>query len=1215
MYRSRLANIVKSKFSSWIFLATSFILLSACGGGGGGGDSTSPIELQGIFVDSPVANLKYRTKTHSGRTTSTGEFLYEEGEVITFSVGDIDFPTALASALITPLDLVNTTDVYHPEAVNIARLLQTLDMDGNAENGIEIGDGAHSAAQGVVTHFYSYQEFDMSVSSVVANSGAVKTQLVSGLEAIEHLRETLGYTEPVTDPTALISSIDFLDSALKTCVDATASYNDWTLVSEFIYLQCTDTGINNTSGIEYLSSLKTLDLSSNNIESINLNQLTSLRELSLVNNQIVDVNLSRLTALKMLSLGKNQLHSLDLSQLPELLVLALFSNQITTIDLSIQTGLKEVYLFDNNISAIDLSQQAGLVKAYFHDNPLLEETQQYLTSLDIETLYFTVNKAPSAVAGADQTIIIGDSVTLNASNSVDDDGSVISYLWTENGVQLSTNVSFSKSDFTLGSHTLTLTVIDNNGLFGSDSVVVVVNSIGGSPENQAPEVSAGTDQSIIVGESVTLAGIGSDSDGSIDSYVWTENGVELSTQASFTKTDFTIGTHTLTLVVADDDGLTASDSMVVTVASQSTSNDLLTFKAIDVRPESTIFEVNASKAIATYGYDWGYTNDVSFFLEKGTKMPYSSGYSLYPFSNASSEVDNIDFNISSGTSLLSQLAVTGAQKFYIKLLPGTYTVKFQPRNENFLLEPVFYTVTVSGRVQKLQMLHKLPESSRISGMSKDGYFVIESQLYSPDFEYITDVVNFNSSYGNVFNNGYVATINPYTFDLYLYDSSSQLNKIVNLKNQLDNLVFSNDGHYSDEEDSNIRTGLKVIYYDGDIVRFLANVVRDGIPAEPAYLSMDKNGEITVIHDAFKLSRNLTLPEVDCYYSSTSKYSAISSQGDIYEVVYSEKKLRITNSLGGSTEKSIESLYGGYPDGETGNGLLVGTFTNGDAALHVDMSNNLSKLLRVDINGAIRSSITYTHHLLRDPPAFVDQGGYIYSNGLRFSEPLTRELGHIYVNLFDVLGTRYTAKPCALAVDGSTISFFNTKNLGGEYDEVYEPGGYLTKHRFVDGLVPPGPSMGAKYNSFEYPTNIGLKAYVTEDIKAVSWQYENKKSQQETFDIEIDGGFSNTQKVTLNYFHKDGAISSSSVPAYGFPSSVSPAPPVIDNGGSNCGDSYSDQGYDPNDIQVESQCKMAWIYCSSGAAGVTGRKAVCAILSRYEELGGSKKSQCSYCDGY
>ena len=190
------------------------------------------------------------------------------------------------------------------------------------------------------------------------------------------------------------------------------------------------------------------------------------------------------------------------------------------------------------------------------------------TSSDSVVVTITANQAPTADAGSDQSITDGDDdgsemVTLSGSGS-DVDSSVVSYLWTEGATVLGTTASISPS-LSVGTHTLTLTVTDNGGASTSDDVMITIVE----PANQGPTATAGADQTLsdndgTGSETVTLNGSGSDPDGTIVAYQWTEGATVLGNTASISPS-LTVGTHTLTLTVTDDDGATASDSLVVTV--------------------------------------------------------------------------------------------------------------------------------------------------------------------------------------------------------------------------------------------------------------------------------------------------------------------------------------------------------------------------------------------------------------------------------------------------------------------------------------------------------------------------------------------------------------------------------------------------------------------------------------------------------------------------
>ena len=106
--------------------------LVACGG-------SDPDIRQGVFVDSPVEGLTYTTSSGlSGTTDAAGAFRYVAGDKVTFALGGMAFPAVTPSSLVSPLDLVGASSPDHPGAIAIARLLQSVDSDGNPDNGITV---------------------------------------------------------------------------------------------------------------------------------------------------------------------------------------------------------------------------------------------------------------------------------------------------------------------------------------------------------------------------------------------------------------------------------------------------------------------------------------------------------------------------------------------------------------------------------------------------------------------------------------------------------------------------------------------------------------------------------------------------------------------------------------------------------------------------------------------------------------------------------------------------------------------------------------------------------------------------------------------------------------------------------------------------------------------------------------------------------------------
>ena len=110
-----------------------------------GGVENKETFLEGVFIDGPVSGLSYKTESTSGKTDSIGVFKYKEGEDITFSIGDMVLGDTKAKIMISPIDLVpNAVDITTPAVINISMLLQTLDYDGQINNGIQIPAGIDS---------------------------------------------------------------------------------------------------------------------------------------------------------------------------------------------------------------------------------------------------------------------------------------------------------------------------------------------------------------------------------------------------------------------------------------------------------------------------------------------------------------------------------------------------------------------------------------------------------------------------------------------------------------------------------------------------------------------------------------------------------------------------------------------------------------------------------------------------------------------------------------------------------------------------------------------------------------------------------------------------------------------------------------------------------------------------------------------------------------
>ncbi|MGD8595332.1 MAG: hypothetical protein PVF82_21070 [Gammaproteobacteria bacterium] len=186
------------KFITFLMMAVFFI---GCGGGGDGDNSTPPAmekqqltELTGVFVDGPVQNLVYKTATQSGKTDTNGRFLYVEGESITFSIGSVVLGSAPAAPVMTPMSLIpGASGPDDPAVINIVRLLLSIDSNQNTDDGIQLSDTSHTAANGLIIDF-SLNPAQFSAREAVhtlVQSVRADGQLVDITVAQEHFNTTL----------------------------------------------------------------------------------------------------------------------------------------------------------------------------------------------------------------------------------------------------------------------------------------------------------------------------------------------------------------------------------------------------------------------------------------------------------------------------------------------------------------------------------------------------------------------------------------------------------------------------------------------------------------------------------------------------------------------------------------------------------------------------------------------------------------------------------------------------------------------------------------------------------------------------------------------------------------------------------------------------------------------------------------------------------------
>ena len=115
-----------------------------------------------LLAPGAVTGVSYETPTQKGVTGLDGSFQYDEGETVRFSIGDTVLGEATGQRQLTPFDLAGSEvltgirinwalqdgDSPFQAVINLAVLLQSLDQDANAGNGIQIRQGVSALFHG-----------------------------------------------------------------------------------------------------------------------------------------------------------------------------------------------------------------------------------------------------------------------------------------------------------------------------------------------------------------------------------------------------------------------------------------------------------------------------------------------------------------------------------------------------------------------------------------------------------------------------------------------------------------------------------------------------------------------------------------------------------------------------------------------------------------------------------------------------------------------------------------------------------------------------------------------------------------------------------------------------------------------------------------------------------------------------------------------------------
>ena len=183
------------------------------------------------------------------------------------------------------------------------------------------------------------------------------------------------------------------------------------------------------------------------------------------------------------------------------------------------------------------------------------------TSSFVETVIKVLNRHPVARAEASPSSVkTFEDMTFTGTSSKDDDGSVLWYRWAFGDGTMGYGETVIHAYADDGDYTVTVTVTDDDGDEASSTIPVSI-------ENRGPVAEAGPDQTTRTGIPLRFDGRGSyDMDGSIALYHW-DFGDGTTAEGPVLSHAFpTYDTFIVVLTVTDDDGMTATGNLTVTVA-------------------------------------------------------------------------------------------------------------------------------------------------------------------------------------------------------------------------------------------------------------------------------------------------------------------------------------------------------------------------------------------------------------------------------------------------------------------------------------------------------------------------------------------------------------------------------------------------------------------------------------------------------------------------
>ncbi|WCO01397.1 T9SS type A sorting domain-containing protein [Psychroserpens ponticola] len=237
-------------------------------------------------------------------------------------------------------------------------LLETLNCSDNFLTGINLKNGNNT----IITSFNALNNSDLECIQV--EDQAYSTANWTNIDAQTSFSEDCLYPTNFT----YVPDDNFEQALIDLGYDSGAldDYVLTTNINGINFLDVKNKAISDLTGIEDFTALTILNVSSNNITSLDVSNSASLFYLLCHSNSLTNLDISNNIALKNLSCGINNLTSLDVNNNTALKYLSCLSNNLTHLNLANNPVLKILNCDDNELIGLNLKNGNNTKITYFN---------------------------------------------------------------------------------------------------------------------------------------------------------------------------------------------------------------------------------------------------------------------------------------------------------------------------------------------------------------------------------------------------------------------------------------------------------------------------------------------------------------------------------------------------------------------------------------------------------------------------------------------------------------------------------------------------------------------------------------------------------------------------------------------------------------------------------------------------------------------------------